>query len=651
MPREASKKKSLRRVLALQLMMIVAAVAVLVMTLSFFMVGSGEARTARTTMDSDASYLLNQLESGFVGDSLMNGYDEVEHGLVVVAAGDGTIMMSNNPSFSKGSKVSKRFGASALGAIAQSQESGDAIKVIYPGDTQYPPNAPFGLGKGLLLAKSSGEYSVIVVEPYSMVYENFLTFFLWMSFTILLALLAMFWACYKLLKNIVIEHIDQENEVLARVANGDLEARATVEGTLEFEQLSTGINKAIEGMQGLIAEAETRMDAELETARAIQEAALPRTFPPFPDIMKFDIYATMNAARQIGGDFYDFFLIGDECDAFHGKLGFLVADVSGKGVPAALFMMKAKALLRDYMTSNLDLGEAVSETNRQLLEGNEEGVFVTAWVGVLDYGTGHVDYVNAGHNPPLLWQRDGGWRWLKKRSGPMLGNFDRSYRSYSVDCQPGDMFLLYTDGVTEAFDVQERMYGSERLLKVADKGYRLHPRELLESVRQDVSVFSIGAEQSDDITILTLEVGVPPEVTASLEVQADTMELERVNEFLHAELDRRFCPQRVQNKLDIAVEEFFTNVCWYAYEDAPPDVPRTVLVQRTYSADPPSITVDIIDRGKAFDPLAKPDAVTPKKIENVPIGGLGILMAKGSVDEISYERSDGRNILTIVKKW
>ena len=113
----------------------------------------------------------------------------------------------------------------------------------------------------------------------------------------------------------------------------------------------------------------------------------------------------------------------------------------------------------------------------------------------------------------------------------------------------------------------------------------------------------------------------------------------------------RFCPSRVQNKLDIAVEEFFTNICCYAYKSAGPEVPRTVLVQRTYSADPPSITVDLIDRGVEFDPLKKPDAVTPKRIEDVPIGGLGILMAKKSVDEISYERSDGRNILTIVKRW
>lgn len=240
---------------------------------------------------------------------------------------------------------------------------------------------------------------------------------------------------------------------------------------------------------------------------------------------------------------------------------------------------------------------------------------------------------------------------MRDKSGPVLGLFDMTYRAHSVDCKPGDMFLLYTDGVTEAFNVDEELYGEERLMTVAEEGYRLHARELLESVRKDVASYAQGAEQSDDITILTLEVGVPPEVTGVLEVPAELAQLNTVNDFLHEELDNRLCPQRVQNQLDIAVEELFVNVCKYAYADAAPDVPRIVRIHRTYTADPPSITVDIIDKGVAFDPLAKPDAVTPDNIMDVPIGGLGILMAKKSVNEMSYEREGGSNIVTIVKKW
>ena len=240
---------------------------------------------------------------------------------------------------------------------------------------------------------------------------------------------------------------------------------------------------------------------------------------------------------------------------------------------------------------------------------------------------------------------------MRQKSGPVLGLFEMPYRTLETECKAGDTFLLYTDGVTEAFDVEANLYGEDRLMAVADEGFLLHPRELLEAVRNDVALYAQGAEQSDDITILVLEVGVPPEVTATLVTLARISELDRVNGFLHAELDRRLCPQRVQNQLDIAVEELFVNVCRYAYPDATPENPGNVRIQRTYNADPPSVTVDIIDEGIPYNPLAKLDAVTPGNIEDVPIGGLGILMAKRCTDEMRYERVDDCNVVTIVKKW
>ena len=370
----------------------------------------------------------------------------------------------------------------------------------------------------------------------------------------------------------------------------------------------------------------------------------------------------MQPAKQVGGDFYDFFLIGEEISTSSGKLGFVVADVSGKGVPAALFMMKAKALIRDYVGSGMELGEAISEANRQICDGNDAGMFVTAWVGVLDYATGHVDYVNAGHNPPLLWAfdanneggsaRGGAWQWLKKKSGLPLGLFDgMPYTAHSLDCLPGDMFVLYSDGVTEAMDVNEALYSEDRLIALAEECYLQHPRELLDSVRSDVARFAEGAEQSDDITILTLEVGVPPEITATLEVPAETARLDEVNDFLHAELDRRLCPKRVQNQLDLAVEELFVNVCRYAYPDATTEEPGVVRVLRTYSAEPPCVTVDLVDYGVAFNPLEKRDNDLPTSVDELTVGGLGIFMVKQLVDDISYERVGSSNVVTIVKKW
>ena len=192
-------------------------------------------------------------------------------------------------------------------------------------------------------------------------------------------------------------------------------------------------------------------------------------------------------------------------------------------------------------------------------------------------------------------------------------------------------------------------------MELVEEDCALHPRMLVEAVRRDVARHAAGAEQSDDITVLALEVGVPPEVTSTLVVPADVDELPHVNEFVHAELDRRLCPVRAQNQLDIAVEELFVNVCHYAYADLAPEDRGagfgSVRILCTYSAEPPSVRVDIVDDGIPYDPLAKPDAVTPEDVMEVPIGGLGILMAKRSVDEMSYERVDASNVVTIVKRW
>lgn len=429
-------------------------------------------------------------------------------------------------------------------------------------------------------------------------------------------------------------------------------ARIVGEGFVARDgSLSEGVNTMTVALEKQFAQIKEGIKRELDAAVTIQESALPRAFPPFPDIPRFDIYAGMQPAREVGGDFYDFFLIGDACNAESGKLGFVVADVSGKGVPAALFMMAAKTAIRGYMESGMELGEAFENANRKLCAGNDSAMFVTAFAGVLDYATGSIACVNAGHNAPFLRQH-GEWRQLTDKSGLPLGLFDgMPYKAFECTCAIGDELLLYTDGVIEAMDVDDALYGLDRLKALLDDNLDLHPRELIELVRRDVTRFSEGAEQADDITMLALEFGVPPEVTATITVPANDRELPHVTEFVHTELGRRLCPVRAQRQLDIALEELFVNVAHYAYPDATPDRPGEVRVSCTYSAEPPSITVEIEDEGIPFDPLSRPDAVTPTSIEDVPIGGLGILMAKRSVDEMRYERTDGTNVVTITKRW
>ena len=275
---------------------------------------------------------------------------------------------------------------------------------------------------------------------------------------------------------------------------------------------------------------------------------------------------------------------------------------------------------------------------------------------MLHYPSGHIEFVNAGHNPPLLWQHETGkWSWITQKSGLPLGLFDGvPYRAHSLDCLPGEELFLYTDGVNEAFNVAEEEYGNDRLEALLAAHTTEHPRELCGIVRRSVADFARGAEQSDDITMMALEVGVPPEITATMTVPADVDKLDTVNEFIHTELDRRLCPVRVQHQIDIAVEELFVNICRYAYEhEQATDGGKAgeVRVSYTYSAEPPSVIISLMDEGVPYNPLEKPDAVTPGDIADVPIGGLGILLAKKNVNEMDYRRDGNANILTITKKW
>ena len=593
-------------------------------------------------------------------ETLLNGYSVEKDGTIIISKDD-VVLQSNDPFFKPGdSNLAGVFGISSQESLSSLIESRAMIQIVYnfsaasissEEDLEKLASEPIAFQIAFMCVGAYKDYTITMIVPATKVFETRTATMAWITLLSFALLLVVFLLVSRLLSLIVVRRIDETNEVLAEITDGNLDARVDIRDSREFKSLSSGINTTVGALKEWISEAESRMDRELATAKAIQESALPRIFPAFPNIQRFDIYASMHAAREVGGDFYDFFLIGDDADAAKGKLGFVIADVSGKGVPAALFMMTAKTQIRNYLESGVQPGEAIENANRQLCEGNDAGMFVTAFAGVLDYGTGHVVYVNAGHNPPLLWQTDS-WCWLKNVSGMPLGLFDGlPYSQFELDMQVGDEFLLYTDGVTEAMNKQGELFGEERLEALAKESFYLHPRALLYAVRRELVAFTRGAEQSDDITMLSLEYGVPPELTATLVVPADVKELPNVLDFVHAELDRRLCPLKAQHQLDIAIEELYVNVAHYAYPDATAEEPGFARISYTYSAEPPSIEVEIADEGIAYNPLEKPDAITPDDIMEVPIGGLGILMAKRSVDEMEYERVDGRNVVTIRKKW
>ena len=543
---------------------------------------------------------------------------------------------------------------------SESMESGKVRRSVYDNTGGVPIEEAFYSVERVhseivyLLAQETSGHTLLIMKPDSMVFANRGPVMGWIAVSAFILLAAVFAMIFLLLNRVVVRRIDETNGVLGRITEGDLNARVNVCDTVEFQSLSGGINETVDAMKGWIAEAESRMDTELATAKAIQESALPRTFPPFPDIQRFDVYASMNAAREVGGDFYDFFLIGDDADADSGKLGFVIADVSGKGVPAALFMMKAKTQIRDYLESGMELGEAIENANRQLCDGNDAGMFVTLFACVLDYETGELSYVNAGHNPPLIHHGDT-WEWMRDVSGMPLGLFDGiPYDAYTRQLELGDMIYTYTDGVTEAMSAEGELFSEERLERTLAKYSAFNPRSVCVGVRRAITDFTLDAEQSDDITMLGLKYGVPPEEKAVMILDARVDQLVHVCNYIHAELHRRRAPKSVYNPLDIAAEELFVNVCHYAYPDATPEEPGEARISFEYAPSPPSLTVQIADDGVPYNPLAKPDAATVDSyagVGDVPIGGLGILMAKNSVDEMTYERVGDSNVLTFKKVW
>ena len=292
------------------------------------------------------------------------------------------------------------------------------------------------------------------------------------------------------------------------IAGGNLDKKLSITTGDEIEHLANSFNSMtdelktyIENLSRVTAEKE-RVAAELSVATSIQAGMLPNIFPAYPERKEFDIFASMNPAKEVGGDFYDFYLI----DETH--LAITIADVSGKGVPAALFMVIAKTILKNcvMMTKDVNkLAEAMEKTNDQLCQGNEESMFVTVFLGVLDITSGEFIYVNGGHNPPLM-KTNGRFEYLSLKKSCMLGAMEgMTYRAQRLVMKPGDMLFLYTDGVTEAQDTDSRLYSETRLQNVLNsEADDMNAKDVLAAIRKSVEDYAGDAEQFDDITMLGL---------------------------------------------------------------------------------------------------------------------------------------------------
>lgn len=309
-----------------------------------------------------------------------------------------------------------------------------------------------------------------------------------------------------LLHRLIVNNMVKVNDALAQITDGNLDERIEVRDTYEFDTLSTDINATVDKLKEYIAEAEARIDADLVVAKAIQTSVLPNVFPPFPDMKQFELFASMQAAKEVGGDFYDFYMIGMD------KLGFLIADVSGKSIPGAMFMMRGKAIIKSLVESGMPPADVFTIANKKLCEGNDAELFITAWMGYLDLKTGEVYVANAGHNPPVL-IRDGKAEYVRLKPGLVLAGMEGTiYKEHTLRLKKGDILYLYTDGVTEAMDAEDKLYGEERLLNLlsfgdnypAPAGENGAAGAVCDLVKADIDSFVKGAEQSDDITMLCI---------------------------------------------------------------------------------------------------------------------------------------------------
>lgn len=393
-------------------------------------------------------------------------------------------------------------------------------------------------------------------------------------------------------------------------------------------------------LQTISAEKE-RIGSELRIASNIQNGMLPKTFPPYPDLDELALYGTLMSAKEVGGDLYDF-SVRDY------RVYFCVGDVSGKGVPASLLMAVTRSLFRSVSARIEDPGQIMSQINNAMSEMNENSMFVTLFIGVLDLHTGNLTYSNAGHCTPVL---------LGEKPTPvkMDANIpvgimaDWQFTSQSVTLKPGQTLFIYTDGLTEAENATQKQFGEERMMEILAKSGN-SPRPLIENIMQEVRNFVGQAEQSDDLTMLAVQFTKPRVsepthiINNSIILHNDVQEVPVMTDFVEKTAGQAHLDPSVTMTLTLAIEEAVANVMKYAYpegEVGPIEIDATIKDG--------SLSFTIKDSGTPFDPTQVKKADITLSAEEREIGGLGIHLIRSIMDTVEYHHTSNQNILTLTK--
>ncbi|MBQ7503457.1 SpoIIE family protein phosphatase [bacterium] len=530
--------------------------------------------------------------------------------------------------------------------------------LILPEDT-YNFNAANEKEHSLLPVKRDGlscYYSVYQTERYKLVcymsvreiYATRRTVFSAMLVIFAIIFVSIFFAASYLVRMIMIDGLDRINDSLAEIEGGDLNVRVEEDSYPEFSVLSQGINSTVDALKNLM-ERQVAHDAEqMELARTIQLSCLPKYFPTYPELRSMDLCALTEPAQEVGGDFYDYFRISDSL------YGVMIADVSEHGIPAALLMMTAKTAIHDAVLSGDSLERCVESVNISLCENNATGMFVTAFVGIMNVASGEFKFVNAGHCRPILY-KNGRWQEIKVNSCFVLGGLDNlSYASQSWQLEPGDKVFLYTDGVTEALNEDGEFFGAEGLLKVlnGEKGRSYDCASLINYVKAALDEFADDRRGiGDDVTMLAFEYFGSRGSDKFLEVNSSGDELDRILDFVEDLLDRKADLQeealaRIKTTVSTVIDDIFTNIT--SYSGAEKDC--KVLIRAEIQDCPKQLTVHFIDGGRPYDPTAIETPNVNLSFEERRYGGLGVHLVKNLTDRMTYRYKDGCNILCLIKK-
>ena len=398
----------------------------------------------------------------------------------------------------------------------------------------------------------------------------------------------------------------------------------------------------LQRVYALIKRQKDRMEEELNVGHNIQMSMLPLVFPPFPDRNEFSINALLKPAREVGGDFYDFFFINKD------EICLVIGDVSGKGVPAALFMAVTRTMIKSSASGDRSPASIVTRVNEELSADNPQSMFVTLFLGIANVKTGEFRFTNAGHNPPYIINENSELVCLDNRDGPIIGAIGGiAYKENRLSFSKDDCLLIFTDGVTEAMNAAGDLYSEHRLENLLRKKPSLATDQLVSGVLTAVEEFAAEAEQADDITLLAFSLDIEPHevIHHQLKLQARTelSEIARIIQEFEGFADTQQLPSVISQKVSIALDELLNNIISYGFDD---DEDHGINIQFDYADQ--RLEVSVVDDGKPFNPFDQRMPDTSLTVEKRSIGGLGVLLVKELMNEVSYQRVQGSNIVKLV---